>query len=238
MRLAIAEARLSKGEDTRVHPLVGVVVVKNGVILAQAHRGELGEGDHAEYTALEKKLKMENLTDATVYTTLEPCTTRKHPAVPCAKRLIERKVARVVIGMLDPNPNISGKGQISLRNANIETVLFSEKLMSEVEELNRDFIRMHTTRRPSRPVTKADLDRMALHVTNLLFHKGWRWAGFEKIRKHVNNPAYSDEQLMKMVDRMPQKFRIIILRDDKPAIGFTKDFEAQLKGDTLDQQHS
>src|SRR5262245_49530720 len=79
MRLAIDEAAKCKGEDERAHPRVGAVVVKDGQLLAGAHRGELDPGDHAEFTALEKKLSDQQIAGATVYTTLEPCTSRNHP---------------------------------------------------------------------------------------------------------------------------------------------------------------
>lgn len=139
--LAIQEARQSVPEsDGRPHPKVGAVVVKNGKVLSSAHRGERPE-NHAEYIALEKKLPDEAVAGATVYTTLEPCTTRNHPKIPCADRLIERKVARVVIGMLDPDDRISGKGQRKLRKAGIITDLFPHDLAMEVEELNREFTR-------------------------------------------------------------------------------------------------
>jgi pyrimidine deaminase RibD-like protein len=138
-RLAIEEARKST-PDERVHPKVGVVVVKNGRILATAYRGEIPQC-HAEYVALEKKLPEESLSGATVYTTLEPCTSRNHPKVPCAIRLAERKVARVVIGMLDPDVRIRGSGMWTLREAGIAIELFPDDLMAETEELNRDFIR-------------------------------------------------------------------------------------------------
>lgn len=141
IRMAIDAARNCKPEDGRVHPRVGVVVVKDGHQPLVAYRGELQPGEHAEYTALERKLADEAMAGATVYTTLEPCTTRNHPKVPCAERLIERRVARVVIGMLDPNPQITGKGQRRLRDANIATDLFPADLMAEVEELNREFTR-------------------------------------------------------------------------------------------------
>lgn len=141
-RMAIDQARKSVTEgDSRSHPLVGAVVVKNGQVLTVAHRGETGPGNHAEFIALEKKLADVSIAGATVYTTLEPCTTRNHPKVPCAERLIARKVARVVIGMLDPDERIRGLGQMRLREANIETQFFPHDLMSEVEELNREFIR-------------------------------------------------------------------------------------------------
>lgn len=141
MRMAIDVSRKCKGEDGRQHPKVGAVIVKDGQVLTTSYRGELGEGEHAEFTALEKKLSENILSGATVYTTLEPCTTRNHPKVPCADRLIERKVSRVVIGMLDPNPTITGRGQRRLRDANIQTDLFPADLMAEVEELNREFTR-------------------------------------------------------------------------------------------------
>jgi pyrimidine deaminase RibD-like protein len=139
-RLAIEEARKSMPEDRRMHPKVGVAVVKDGRLLASAHRGEFPQC-HAEFVALEKKLAHESLLGATVYTTLEPCTSRNHPKVPCAIRLVERKVARVVIGILDPDSRISGRGQRLLRKAGVVTELFPHDLMAEIEEMNRDFIR-------------------------------------------------------------------------------------------------
>ena len=143
LQAALEEAPKSAHEDERPHPKVGVVVVSTDGTVTTAFRGECGSGDHAEYTALEKKLSGAKLAGATVFTTLEPCTTRNHPKVPCAQRLIERRVARVVIGMLDPNPNILGRGVLQLREAGIEVELFPFQLMRELEELNRDFRRAH-----------------------------------------------------------------------------------------------
>jgi pyrimidine deaminase RibD-like protein len=148
IRMAIDAAKKCEPEDARIHPKVGVVVVQADNSLTVANRGELKVGEHAEYTALERKLLHDTLVGATVYTTLEPCTSRSHPKVPCAERLIERKVGRVCIGMLDPNPAISGKGLQRLRDANIRTDLFPEKFMAEAEELNRDFVRQHRQAAP------------------------------------------------------------------------------------------
>jgi len=114
-QMAIEEALKSVSEDDRPHPKVGAVVVKGGRVLSKAHRGEIPKC-HAEYIALEQKLADDLVAGATVYTTLEPCTTRKHPKIPCAERLVERKVSRVIIGMLDPNPDIRGQGELLLLN--------------------------------------------------------------------------------------------------------------------------
>jgi pyrimidine deaminase RibD-like protein len=140
--LAIEEARQSISEDGRPHPKVGAVVVKDGRVLSKAHRGEK-EKSHAEYIALEDKLSDDLVAGSTVYTTLEPCTTRTHPKIPCAQRLIDRRVGCVVIGMFDPNPAIWGKGWRRLRDAGIETRVFDDDLIRICEEMNREFIRVH-----------------------------------------------------------------------------------------------
>jgi pyrimidine deaminase RibD-like protein len=156
-QIAIEEARKSTAEDKRPHPMVGVVVVQNGQILATAHRGEF-PGCHGEYTALETKLKDVPLSGATVYTTLEPCTSRNLPKIPCAERLIARKVGRVVIGILDPDDRVHGRGQMTLRKANIATDFFAPDLMSHVEELNRDFMQDRESRSKQNGSTTSPLE--------------------------------------------------------------------------------
>jgi len=141
MELAIEVAKKSKPEsDNRIHPKVGVVVVKNGKVLATGCRGELCAGEHAEYTVLERKLKNKDLTGSTLYTTLEPCTTRKHPKIPCAKWIVKRRIHTVVIGILDPNPEIRGKGVLFLRENNVLVEHFPAHLQLKVEEINKHFI--------------------------------------------------------------------------------------------------
>lgn len=146
MRLAIELASKCVSESGKVSPKVGAVVVKDGVVLAAAYRGELKAGEHAEYTLLERKLKGVDLEGATIYSTLEPCTHRNHPKVSCTDRVIERKLKRVVIGTLDPNQTIRGLGELRLQEAGVEITRFTPELVPHIRELNREFAALHPVR--------------------------------------------------------------------------------------------
>lgn len=165
MELAIEESRNSKPEDERPHPMVGVVVVKNGEVVATAHRGE-APGNHAEFYALENKIKDDVLAGSTIYVTLEPCTTRGPGKTPCAEWVKSRLIKNVVIGILDPNPNILGKGYWTLLEAGINVSLFDPDIVPQIRDINRHFINQyrnqHNTKPPKTPATEADHSRLEL----------------------------------------------------------------------------
>lgn len=136
---AIDISKKCKGES-RDKPKVGAVLIKDGKIIESAYRGELKEGEHAEYTLLERKLKDEDVKGSTLVTTLEPCTNRHIPKRPCAFHIEKRGIKKVIIGMLDPNPDIIYKGYYYLKLVNIEVSLFLEEDMKKMEEINKEFI--------------------------------------------------------------------------------------------------
>ncbi len=116
MRMALREARKGVGL-TRPNPPVGAVVVgADGTLLGRGYHHKAG-GPHAEVNAV-ADCGAADLSSATVYVTLEPCsTTGRTP--PCTDLLIRKKVRRVVIGCADPNPRHAGRGVGILRAAGI-----------------------------------------------------------------------------------------------------------------------
>ncbi len=171
MKMAIEESKKSQDEhDGRSHPKVGAVIVRNGKLLASAHRGEVELGDHAEYTAFERKLPSVDLTGATLYTTLEPCTSRKNKT-PCADRVIHRKISRVVIGAIDPNPSIYGGsvGKLMMEGVDVSFIRsINPNLEKEIKTLNSAFFEEQSdaARPESNVVLMQRLCRLSQEILN------------------------------------------------------------------------
>ena len=142
MEIAVEEMLRSKSEHTnKSDPMVGVVLVdKSGKELNRTHRGNFSAGDHAEFTIFEKLMSDEDPVGGTLYVTLEPCTKRERPKKPCAQRALEKGIARVVIGIFDPNPEICSRGVTYLRKHGVKVDFFDEDLAEEIRIRNKDFI--------------------------------------------------------------------------------------------------
>ena len=131
------------------NPMVGAVLVdSNGTILAEGWHERYGEG-HAEVNCFKQvesqKSKVESFKDCTLFVSLEPCS-HYGKTPPCAKLIIEKGVGRVVVGMLDPNPLVAGKGVQMLREAGIDVVV--GVLEKKCRELNKRFLCLHEKHRP------------------------------------------------------------------------------------------
>jgi len=119
MRRAISLAAARVGL-TGENPSVGCVIVKDGLVLAEAATGEGGR-PHAEEQALDRA--GDAARGATAYVTLEPCARRSTGAASCSERLVAAGVARVVIAARDPSVYADGEGCTRLRDAGIITDL-------------------------------------------------------------------------------------------------------------------
>ncbi|MBS1538794.1 MAG: bifunctional diaminohydroxyphosphoribosylaminopyrimidine deaminase/5-amino-6-(5-phosphoribosylamino)uracil reductase RibD [Bacteroidetes bacterium] len=115
MTRAIELALLGTG-NVSPNPRVGCVILKNGRIIGEGWHRQFG-GAHAEVDAISNAT--EDITGATAAVTLEPCSHfGKTP--PCVDLLIQKKIAKVIVGIEDVNPLVSGNGIAKLRNAGIE----------------------------------------------------------------------------------------------------------------------
>lgn len=128
--------------STTPNPRVGCVLVKDGVVVGEGWHERAGEA-HAEVRALAAVGTAAR--GATVYVTLEPCS-HHGQTPPCADALIAAGVARVVVAMTDPNPQVAGRGLEKLRAAGIETVC--GLMASEARELNIGFVSRMERGRP------------------------------------------------------------------------------------------
>ena len=138
MEMALALARKGAGR-TSPNPLVGAVLVRGGKIAGAGYHRRAGD-DHAEIVALRRAGKRAR--GATLYLNLEPCSHHGRTP-PCALSLIRAGVRRVVVGMVDPNPLVSGKGIRKLRQARIRVDV--GLLERECRRLNEAFSK-HITR--------------------------------------------------------------------------------------------
>ena len=141
MRRALRLAARGRGRVSP-NPLVGAIVVKDGEIVGEGYHEVYG-GPHAEVNALRQA--GERARGATMVVTLEPCCHHgKTP--PCTQALVSHGIRRVVVGTLDPNPQVNGRGVEELRNAGLEVRV--GVLDEACRELNRGYFKWIQTGLP------------------------------------------------------------------------------------------
>lgn len=172
MKRAICLAKMATGH-TSPNPLVGAVVVKNNTIVGEGYHHKAGEA-HAEVHALDAA--GDNARGATLYVTLEPCA-HYGKTPPCAKRVVESGIARVVIGSTDPNPLVAGKGIQILTDAGIEVT--TDVCVDECIQLNEHFFTYIQTHKPFVTIKSA----MSLDGKIATFTGQSQWITNESSRK-------------------------------------------------------
>lgn len=138
--LTVATAKKSVREDEREHPLVGALLADaEGNVLATSFRGETPKR-HAEFCLLEKVVSQGiDPSKCTLFVTLEPCIRRGPEKVPCAIRVAEAGIKAVYIGTLDPDPRITGRGEMYLLYEGVAVEHFPGDLAAHLRNANKPF---------------------------------------------------------------------------------------------------
>ncbi|MBL0201324.1 MAG: winged helix-turn-helix transcriptional regulator [Chitinophagaceae bacterium] len=144
MELALQLMYDSIPEHTdRADPKVGAVLAKeDGTLVNTAFRGELRQGDHAEFTVLERKHRTDSLDGYVIYATLEPCApgARSITKLGCAERIVNARIKKAYVGIEDPDPKVKGNGIAYLLDNKIEIDFFDKDLQEEILEANTQFL--------------------------------------------------------------------------------------------------
>ncbi len=142
MSMVLSLARKGRGK-TSPNPMVGAIVVRDRKVIGRGFHERPGL-PHAEVLAMADAGS--GVRGATLYTNLEPCVHTKKRTPPCTGKIIRSGIKRVVIGMIDPNPLVSGKGIEELKKAGVLVV--AGILKDKAERLNETFSKYITRRRP------------------------------------------------------------------------------------------
>jgi diaminohydroxyphosphoribosylaminopyrimidine deaminase/5-amino-6-(5-phosphoribosylamino)uracil reductase len=176
MREALRHARKGLGR-TSPNPAVGAVIVRDGRVVAAGYHRKAG-GPHAEVEAI-RALGERARPGDTLYVTLEPCN-HVGRTPPCTRALLECGLRRVVVGMLDPNPNVAGGGCAHLREKGVE--VRTGVLEEACRTLNEAFVKHAATGRPFVIAkTASTLDGWTATATG---HS--RWVTNEQSRRFVH----------------------------------------------------
>ncbi len=126
------------------NPMVGAVVVCDGKIIGEGYHRQYGK-PHAEPNAIASVKDTSLLKRSTLYVNLEPCSHfGKTP--PCSQLIVDKQIPRVVVGMQDPYPQVSGNGIRMMRQNGIEVI--TDVLKDECEALNKRFLTFYLRFRP------------------------------------------------------------------------------------------
>ncbi len=141
MARCLVLAAQAKGR-TAPNPLVGCVIVKDEEVIGEGYHPQAGQ-PHAEVFAL--RAAGEKATGATLYVNLEPCS-HYGRTPPCAEAVIQAGIKTVVVGMIDPDPRVSGQGVARLRQAGLEVI--TGVLETACQDLNEAFVHRILQHRP------------------------------------------------------------------------------------------
>ena len=211
MQRSVVERR----EDGKVSPLVGTVLWERDGNVEISHRGELRDGDHAEYTLLERKKRASRLDNAVLFATLEPCApgARRHPKLSCAERIVLARIKEVWVGIEDPDPTVDRRGIRYLQEHGVTVHMFDLDLQREIRSENSLFLKQalrraeaeeETSKREATTLSPLESALPSVEMGDLSSDALDRYRATAKIVDTIDSPAF--------VRRL---FRLGLLRENR-----------------------
>lgn len=174
------------------NPMVGCVIVCDDKIVAEGWHERYGEA-HAEVNAIRKLSADMDPASCTLYVNLEPCSHHgKTP--PCADLIISKHFKKVVIGSMDPNPLVAGKGIEKLRAAGIEVE--SGVREADCRELNKRFLTFHEKKRPYIILKWAQTDDVFISKSPVPDNKSENWITGEESKALVHSWRSQEQAIL------------------------------------------
>lgn len=198
MSLSVDEMKKSipeKRDDGKISPKVGAVLVFPNGTYETAYRGELREGDHAEYTLLERKHADASLEECILFTTLEPCVVRNPPKRGCSRRITNARIKTVYVGIQDHDPTVAGEGIKYLEERGVRIIMYERQYQKIIEDENMGYLKQAKQR-------ASDAKRRAKQAS---FKKGIPTYDFRDFSREALTKFLKETKLVRKVP--PRKFK-------------------------------
>lgn len=185
--IEVMNSSVQEARDDKVSPKVGAILLKPYGTVETAFRGEYREGDHAEYTLLDRINRQSKLDDCLLFVTLEPCAkgARNHPKMSCSERIVNARIKKIWIGIEDPDPTVDRKGIKYLIDNGVEVTMFDADLQKLIRKSNKKFIEQAEERAKQAIEEKVD---------DVLTNK-------EKIEIKSQLEDFSESSILKFIDK-------------------------------------
>ncbi len=216
------------------NPRVGAVIVKDNQVISRGFHQKYGS-KHAEVEAILSCKDQKKLINSTIYVTLEPCS-HQGKTPPCVDLIIERKISRVVVATLDPNPQVNGEGIKRLKMAGIDITIGI--LENQAKELNLGFFSRILN---NRPFIRSKIASSFDGKTSLS-NKVSKWITNKYSRENVQQIRAQSSAILtsyKTVNDDNPKLTVRSLPDDAQPIRFIMDthLKIDLDSDILKQKN-
>lgn len=206
MEYSIPEVR----HDDKPNPKVGAAIYFPDGSVEFAYRGELREGNHGEFTLLERKLVGRNVEEGILFTTLEPCLKRNKPKKGCSRHIVGARIKKVYVGIEDDNPEVKGKGIEYMVRHGVTYEMYDQDLQQQILATNQEFFdwarQQEDEPKEEEPIKLSEYENSLPAVDQTDLSK----KALDLYREKADISASGAD-----FDRLLQKQRVLVEEDDK-----------------------